>query len=362
MTVSMRNQPFQVMRHALVTGASGFIGRALCSELQRRGVTVTALARRAANGPWQQFHCLDLGVDVVPDDLCVGVDTVFHLAARVHALDEQHVDESAYVAANVEATRHIVTAATRNGVGRLVHFSSVKAMGEGGPSCQDEAFEPQPCTAYGRSKLAAEAVVAAAVSTGLGGISLRLPLVYGPGCKGNLARMLAAVQAGRFPPLADIANRRSMVHVDNVVQAACLAAACTRADGQVYIITDREAPSTTQLLAMMRDVVGRAQPRWTIGHGLLYVAARLGDLGGRMLGRRLPLDSDRLDKLLGSAWYTCERAQRELGYVPEKDLLQGLHAMHSHHERNFRGAGHAVAAEPEEQAATKDGAERSVES
>ena len=258
------------------------------------------------------------------------VDTVFHLAANVHALADIGDRSDQYQADNVDGTSDVLAAARRAGVGRVVNFSSVKAMGEGSSNPASEADPARPQTDYGRSKLAAESLVAEAARGGLDTVSLRLPMVYGPGGPGNLSRMMRAMAAGRFPPLPDTGNRRSMVNVLNVVDAACLVATHPRPlGGARYIVADRLDYNTAELQSAMWRVMGRSPPRWRVPYGALRLLAGAGDLAGRLLGRRIGFDSDSLDKLLGSACYRSDRIADELGFAPRHGLEDGLSEMWS---------------------------------
>jgi len=316
------------LRSVLVTGASGFIGRRLCAALREEGARVRALARRPCAGPWDERVTVDLAAGAVPSSALAGVDTVFHLAGRVHASAGDADDAERHRRANVEGTRALLAAAVAAGAPGIVHFSSVKAMGEGGPACLDEDAPAAPQTDYGRSKREAERLVLeAGARQGLHAVVLRLPLVYGPGARGNLAEMLEAVARGRFPPIADPGNRRSLVHVDDVVAAALLAARRPEATGRVYLVTDGRAYSTRDILEGMWQALGRRAPRWSLPLPLLRALARAGDVAGRVRGRPWRFDSRACRKLTGSAWYSSERIARELGFRPRRDLAAGLAEM-----------------------------------
>ena len=320
------------MNKILVTGASGFIGRHLIERLLHDGHAVRALVHEAGrSGEWPT------NVEVVAGDLrdpqamkgaAASRETVFHLAGKVHALSEVHSDEALYESVNVEGTRNILEAAIAGGARSFVFFSSVKAMGEESDECLDETLEPRPQTAYGRSKLAAEQIVLDyGKRAGLHVVCLRLPMVYGPGNKGNLSRMISAIDRGRFPPLPEVKNRRSMVHVSNVVEAAILAATHPAANGQCYIVTDGKAYSTRELYELICRGLGKPIPRWQTPIWALKAMARIGDAIGRVRGRRFLFDSDALEKLIGSAWFSSEKISCELGYrssVTFEDALPEL--------------------------------------
>ena len=314
---------------ALVTGASGFIGQHMVSRLLRERSEVRALVRPGGNLPDWGRH-----VDVVEGDVqdfhamkqaTAGVDTIFHLAGKTHALSEVEQDEATSRNVNVDGTRNVLEGAVTDGARRLVYFSSVKAMGEEAPGCLDESFDARPATAYGRSKLAAEHLVLDyGKQSGLHVACLRLPLVYGLGLKGNLFRLISAIDRGFFPPLPELRNRRSLVHVSNVVEAAILAATIPAANGQCYIVTDAKAYSTRELYEMICLALGKRVPGWHIPTGVLKVLGRVGDVIGRILGKRFLFDSDVLEKLVGSAWYSSEKISRELGYCPSATLEEAL--------------------------------------
>lgn len=314
---------------ALITGASGFIGRVLCQQLRERRVKVRAGMRQMLEGPWDEVVSYDLASQKLPEDALAGVDTVFHLAGKAHALSETCQDEEQYFQINAEGTSTLLQAAKDAGVRRFVFFSSVKAMGEGADDCQDESASCRPETPYGKSKLAAEILVLE------GGyipepVVLRLSMVYGCSRKGNLPRMIEAVRKGHFPPLPEVGNQRSMVHVEDVVQAALLVAEKPAAVGQTYIVTDGRAYSTRQLYEWICKVLDKPVPVWTISPGLLKVLAKMGDGIGRMRGRRFLFDSGALDKLIGSACYSSEKIERELGFRPKLDFHSALPEIIAH--------------------------------
>jgi len=254
-----------------------------------------------------------------------GCDTVFHLAGKAHSLSEARGDEEVYRAINADGTSHVLEGAAAGGTRCFVLFSSVKAMGEEAPECLDESRQARPGTAYGRSKLAAEHLVLDyGKRAGLHVVCLRLPLVYGPGSKGNLFQMVSAIDRGFFPPLPNLENRRSMVHVSNVVEAALLAATSPAANGKCYIVTDARAYSTRELYEMICRELGKQVPQWHTPLVMLKVLGRVGDMIGYVRGERFLFDSDALEKLIGSAWYSSESISRDLGYRPTRSFEDAI--------------------------------------
>ena len=314
-----RHQPI-----ALVTGASGFIGPALCERLRTRGWQVRALMRRPVPGPWDTAVSLDLGRQAIPDDLLAGVATVFHLAGKAHAVAERDGADKEYQIANVLGTRDLLAAARRHAVRGFVYFSSVKA--EASASEGESAPSAAPLTPYGRSKHDAERLLLSGDGVEQT-VVLRPALVYGPNPKGYLAQLIRAMRSGWFPPLPDTGNGRSMIHRDDLADAAIQCASDPRAAGRIFTVTDDIPYSTHHIQMLIRQALGRPEPGWSLPIGLLTLAARGGDRGARLLGRRLPFDSEILEKLTGSALYDGTPLRRELGFRSQRTLQDSIAEM-----------------------------------
>jgi len=311
------------LKRVVVTGATGFIGQHLVERLVAAGVEVVALVRAQKAGLWEHTLLWDTSM-VAPDLSEFGeVDAIFHLAGKAHALSSGWQDEQEYFPVNIAGTRCLLEAAREARVQRFVFFSSVKATGEPVDRIVDETDQSLPESMYGRSKRMAEQLV-------LEGdyvpepVILRLSMVYGPTQMGNLARMIEALRKGRFPPLPETDNKRSMVHVDDVVQAAILAAEKMEAVGQTYIVSDGIPYSTCQIYAWICEALEKPVPSWHVPIGVLKTLAKVGDGIGVLRGRRLMFDSDALDKLLGSAYYDSGKIERELGYKSSRNLQSAL--------------------------------------
>ncbi len=308
---------------ALITGVSGFIGRELARQLVDAGWQVIGTSRQTVQIEGVQWRYWDLA-DAPSLELLVGVDVVFHLAGKAHALAETAQDAAEYDRINLEPTRRLLDAAAQAGVGRLVYFSSVKATGEVA-GVMDEQVSAPPDTPYGHSKRQAEALVLA--SERPAGVVLRPSMVYGVGGKGNLPRMIRAIANGRFPSLPDTGGRRSMVHVADLAHAAMLAATMDAAVGRCFIVTDGHHYSVPQIHRWICDALGKPPPKWTVPAWLLQLLAKVGDGIGAMRGRRFMFDSDALHKLLGDSRYSNDRLTQDLGFAPRYDLRQAMPAM-----------------------------------
>lgn len=291
---------------ALVTGASGFIGRRLLRPGDR------AFSRHRCG--WDDEVVGDLFDPAGLVAACAGVETIFHCAGVADAL---HGDEAALMRVNVEGTKHLLAAADMTGVKRFVFFSSVKAMAEPGDECVDEDWPGDPSTPYGRSKRAAEdAVLEAGEKFGMHVVNLRLAMVYGRGSQGNLWKMAQAIRGGWFPPLAETGNRRSLVHVQDVVDVARWISQQPQANGRTYIVADPQPYSTRQLYDALRHACGLPPARWRVPALPLRGAMALGGPIGEYARR-----------LAGSSCYSPERIRRELGWQARIGLAEGLREM-----------------------------------
>ena len=310
-----------------VTGCTGFVGSRLGRALDDSGAVWVGISRRPAAYPVRLVS--DFGNFSALTATVEGVDTIFHCAGYAHAFSSLSGDNAAlHRQVNFDGTRNLVEAAGAAGVKRFVFLSSVKAMAEPNNVMADEDLAGEPATAYGQAKRAAEVtVLEAGQRYGMHVVNLRLAMVYGSGGRGNLERMGRLVQRGLFPPLPETGNHRSLVHVDDVVAAMRWVADDVRANNRTYIVAAQEAPSGRELYDALREALGLSYRTWAVPESALRLAARIGDGLEALAGRRLPLDSEVLERLLGSAWYSPARIERELGWRARVSLANGLREM-----------------------------------
>ena len=334
------NTATAAFRHVpvLVTGATGKVGRHLVRALVTAGARVAILTRSTekARTLWPaanvDYRTGDIGDPVSLDAALLGIEVIFHLASYAPTTTEANIYAApAHWTVSAEGTRNLVDAALARGVRRLVYLSSVKVMGDtagAGSQPADETWPPAPDSLYGHAKLEAERrVLAAGRETGLHVCVLRLPMVYGLGGQGNIARLIEAVARHRFPPWPRIDNRRSAIHVEDAVRAAQLAAWHPRAAGQIFLVTDGDTYSTRWLYEQTRLALGMPIPRWAIPVWMLRVGAITGSLGEKITGRAMPLTLAGLEKLTGNAWFASDKLRRELDFLPEQKLKQEIALM-----------------------------------
>ena len=298
-----------------VTGADGFIGRAVCVELEGRRHRVLRIAR-AADAP------RDPGLRVVPDiasaagleTVLAGCDAIVHLAARAHVLKEPEPDpEAAFERVNVGGTMRLAEAAVRAGLKRFVFVSSIGVNGSSSAGAPfTEADSPAPAEPYARSKLRAERTLQTAASGSLEVVIVRPPMVYGPGVKGNFLRLLSLVDSGLPLPLGSVRNRRSVIGVENLAGLLALCSEHDAAAGELFLAAEPEVHSTPDLLREIACGLGRPDRVFAFPFGPLRLAARVGGFVGL------------LDKLCGSLEVSSSKAQRLLGWRPTVSFADGI--------------------------------------
>ncbi len=311
------------MSRVLVTGALGFVGGALLPALAEAGHEIAVAVRRADTPDLLDGARVHVVGDIGPATdwraALDGVEAVVHLAARVHVMREGDADPlTEYCKVNAEGTAGLANAAKAAGVKRFVFLSSVKVMGEsdrGRPFVEDDT--PAPDDAYGLSKWAGEKALLDVCGGGaMRPVILRPPLVYGPGAKGNMLRLLRLVRLAPPLPLAGVDNRRSLISVANLVDAIVCCLGHAGAEG-VYFVRDEPDISTPELIRCLAAAVGRPVRLFSVPVALLRLGAAA--TGQSAAAGRL-LDSLRVD---GS------RIRRELGWTPPYEMVKGLGEMAS---------------------------------
>ncbi|MGF6769020.1 UDP-glucose 4-epimerase [Paraburkholderia sp. GAS199] len=299
-----------ITNRVAVTGANGFVGKALSRALLRQGVSVNAVVRASGDAE----NGADLFRIAVPEfadadalmpliEAFRGCRTVVHLAARVHLLNDTVADPlAAFRLTNVDGTLQVAQAAQRAGVERLVFMSSVKALAEtdpGRPLSETDAREPED--AYGVSKAEAEiALLEFGARTGLEIVIVRPPLVYGPHVRANFLRLLDAIAKGVPLPVGAVSARRSLCFIDNLVDATALCAIHPRAPGNVFHVSDGDDPTVPQMAQMLARHLGRPARLVRVPVGLLELAGRLTGRSPQVerLTRSLQLDCSHIHDLL----------------------------------------------------------------
>jgi UDP-glucose 4-epimerase len=305
----------------VVSGANGFVGRALCRALLDAGHRVTGLVRRSGGCVDGVNEWVDASVDYsgIAHNWPTGLkaDCVVHLAARVHVMHDTATDpDAAFRATNVDGTLRLAAAARQHGVPRFVFVSSIKAIAEQNhEQSLREDDPPRPEDAYGRSKRAAEdALTRLGDDTGLEIVIVRPPLVYGPQVRANFLRLMDAVWRGVPVPLGGADARRSMVYVGNLADALVHCATNPRAARQCFHVADSDAPTVAELVRALGRHLGKPAR-------LLPVPAAWLRVAGRLTGR-----TAQVDRLIGSLQVDTSHIRDVLGWQPPFSTDEGLAA------------------------------------
>lgn len=276
------------MNRVLVTGATGFVGRALCEGLAGCGYRVRAAVRANVALPASVAETAVVGnIDANTEwrEALEGVDFVVHLAARVHGRAERVFDRQLYPQTNAWGTQRLAAAAAAAGVRRLLFLSTVKVNGDStGAEPYTARDLPRPQDPYGCSKLLGEELLREATKhSSLEVAIVRPPLVYGPGVKANFLRLLQWVHRGWPMPLGAVNNRRSMVNVWNLCDLLLRLLTHPAAPGQVWMVSDGDDRSTPQLIreigVAMRRPVRLIPVPLPLLQGLAALTGRAADVG-----------------------------------------------------------------------------------
>lgn len=307
----------------LVTGANGFVGRAICAELARRQYAVRSVVRGhrvsdSVSGAElsDRIQLGDIGPATDWSGALAEAKAVVHLAARVHVMRDSSVDPlAAFRAVNVAGTLNLARQAAAAGVQRFLFMSSVKVNGECTQPGQafTEADAPAPQDAYGVSKHEAElGLRQIAGESGMEVVIIRPPLVYGPGVKANFAALMRAVQGGWPLPLGAVHNRRSLVALDNLVDFIVTCLTHPQAANQTFLVSDGNDLSTPELVRGLARVAG-------VPARLLPVPVWALRAGTSLLGK-----GDAMQRLCGNLQVDISRARSLLGWAPPVSVDEGL--------------------------------------
>ncbi len=307
----------------LLTGATGFIGRALSPNLLRAGYEVRGTRRDPSRAPrggsaypvgleWVILH--DQSTEGELQQVLKGVQVVIHLAACVHVMAGHESDQPhEFYRINTDWTRRLARTAAEQGVHRFVYMSSIKVNGEKSSVPFTETDSPSPQDPYGVSKWEAERALAAVSSeTGLEVVVIRSPLVYGPGVGGNFLHLLNIIGKGIPLPFALVENRRSLIYRGNLVDALIRSVRDNRAVGQTYLVSDGEDLSTPDLIRRLGKALGLPTRLWPLPVPMLR---SLGQVAGKQT---------MVERLLGSLQANPSKIRQELDWHPPFRVDQGL--------------------------------------
>ena len=289
----------------LITGANGFIGTHLCSELSNRNIGFRATARNANENSYTDFVSCDLETTESLNQLMGGCDIVIHLAGRAHMTSDNSREK--YRVANELVTQRLANAAAQNGITRFVYLSSIKVNGEssnpGSPIRQSDT--PHPLDNYGRSKLAAElALQAICHDNSMEYVIIRPTLVYGQGVKANFSALISAVKRGLPLPIATVQNERSMIGINNLIDLIITSSTNPKAANQTFLASDGTDTSTPALVRLIAKSLNRQTRIFPFPISILRLLAAV-------FGK-----SSAIDKLTGSLSVDISHTTSTLNWHP----------------------------------------------
>ncbi len=314
----------------LITGSNGFIGSHLIPVLRKKSSwLVTATVRSSSHELVSYIIPVTVGnIDGSTNwTSCLkGIDTVIHLAARAHILEENLPNpEVEFFKINTEGTANLVKHSIQAGVKHFIFLSSIGAMATLNKYPLSETSPCQPDTPYGRSKLAAEqALISLTTQSEMSWTILRPPLVYGQGHRGNMERLVKLVKKGLPLPFGQVNNRRSLIYVGNLIDAIITCISHPNAKNQTFLISDGNDLSTPDLIRKIAYYLDCPCNLLPVPPGLLRWAGNLGDLGEKLLARSLPINTSIIDRLLSSLVVDSSHIRTTLNWEQPFTVEEGL--------------------------------------
>jgi nucleoside-diphosphate-sugar epimerase len=306
--------------NVLITGASGFIGHALCNTLAEKGHIVKGAFRSQEKLLKYKINmdCVSIG-EIGPNtdwmEALRGIDVIVHLAARVHVMKDSTADPlSEFRKMNLDATEHLAKMSANAGVKRFVFMSTVKVNGE---QTENKPFHetdiPRPEDPYAVSKWEAEqALYKILKDPGLEVVILRPPLVYGPGVKANFLRLLQIVDHNIPLPFMNVYNQRSLIYLGNLVDAIITCCLHPNAKGETFLVSDGEDVSTPELIKMIAHAMNKKAKLLPFPQALLRMM-------GTLIGKK-----EELDRLLRSLCIDSSKIKKVLNWTPPFSMRDGI--------------------------------------
>lgn len=299
----------------LLTGATGFVGKALACGLKTKELRL--LSRSDPLLPQGIFCKADVGRTTDYSSYLQNVDVVIHAAARVHVMDESCNDPlRAFREVNTAGTANLARQAAALGVKRFIFVSSIKVNGEGTTNKQPYYYDdiPAPEDAYGLSKKEAEeALWQICNETGMELVIIRPPLIYGPGVKANFASLLNLVSKGFPLPFACFTkNKRSMVSLDNLVSLIITCIEHPNAANQVFLVSDGHDLSTAEMISKLSNACGKSS-------FMLPIPILFFNMVAKLLGKQAVIE-----RLTGSLYVDISKTKKLLNWTPPQIIDDGF--------------------------------------
>jgi len=312
----------------LITGATGFLGPYLLERLVSEGHSCRCLVRPGSEIKITHHPAVEIvNGDVTKPETLTGIgkdmDYLLHLATLGH-MSNFTVTEKMFETINVSGTRNIMAEALRAGIKKIVHCSSVAAMG----ICDDlPATEESVCNphhAYGRSKLKAEKLVKTLVAEKkLSAAIVRFSMVYGPGDPRDILKLTRMAKRGTFPQIGNKPKLTPLIHAEDAVSGLLLAADHGR-PGEIYLLTNKNSEPFDQIRKIIKKTLGSRRPTIYIPEFAALALATMIEKIFTLVGKTPPVARKNIESTLADRVFSIAKAQKELGFEPRIDPAKGL--------------------------------------
>lgn len=312
------------MKKICVTGASGFVGSSICKTLGLLEKPTIGFVRKLypflQNNKVEYVSIGDICLDINWKDHFYGNDFIIHCAGIAHN-SNRNDNQDIYRQTNVESTKRIAEHAVEAGIKRLIFLSSVKVYGESKLSDSNRKIisindTPNPQDAYAKSKFEAENILLEiSAKTNLEVVIIRLPLVYGHGVKGNLAKLINIIRSGIPLPFSQVKNQRSMIGIDNLVDMIQVCIEHPNAAGKIFLVSDDNDLSTRQLIEYISSSMGNSANLFPIPISILKLV-------GRLTGKE-----SEIHRLIGSLQVDIGQTCKILNWKPTISVEEGIKRM-----------------------------------
>jgi nucleoside-diphosphate-sugar epimerase len=313
----------------LMTGGSGFIGRHLSAALASSGFSLVNLDLVAPprGAAYERTVIGDVRDEARVREAMAGCDGVFHLAAAHHDFG---IARPTFFDVNETGTETLCRVMGEHGVRRICFYSTVAVYGDGDDE-RDEASATLGTTPYGQSKLAGERVLErwSAAAPGRSALVIRPSVVFGPFHFANMYTLVRQIHRGRFLPVGDGRNQKSLAYVANLVDATLFlwSRLALAPPFEVFNYADKPDLTSGEIAAHVYRALSKSPPSFSLPLPFALAAALPLDLVARVTGRNLPVSAARIRKLAVQRTRYAADKVRALGFVPRRTLEDGLREM-----------------------------------
>jgi len=314
-----------------ISGASGFIGSSVAEYLASKGEKYSGISRISSKDI-NVLICNLSEIDRIKK-LLEHKTCVIHCAGYAHDFKAPSSEvKNETWQTNYEGTKNLIEAAAFSGVTKFINLSSVKVYGDVGEEEIRETHITSPVSEYAKSKLAAENfIINYGRKHNMHVVNLRLSMVYGNGAKGNLSRMAKMIERNFFPPPPETNNKKSLVYIDDVVNAIFKVTNNSKASLETFNITSPVKTSTRNLYNLLRESLGLKSIKFEFSNSILVFFAKILDNMQIILKTNFSYNSDVLEKLMGNENYSSEKIRKTIGWSSKTNLKDGLSLTYSKH-------------------------------